>query len=74
MLRLDGDLLNRALAANRQQLISQNMVEKGHTQEEAAAEVDILLQAVQLVQSLRFAFTVNEQASIDIDLQLSSQK
>lgn len=71
MLKVDGELLSRALGANRQQLISQNMVEKGHTQEEAAAEVDFVLQAATLVKSMSIALGVGDKAVLDLQVQLT---
>ena len=71
MIRVDGDLVNRTLTANRQQLISQNMIEKGHTPEEAASEIDLLLQAIKLVKSLNAAFSVGSKATLDINLEMA---
>ena len=68
LVQIDGDLLNKVLAANRQQLISQNMIEKGHSQEEAAKEIDLLLQAIQLIKSLQVSFSVSQQAMLDVRL------
>ncbi len=69
MIYLDGKLLNKTLAANRVQLISQNMVEKGHTQEEAAREIDLLFKIVEMVKSLEVALTVGNQAGLEIKLE-----
>ena len=71
MIRVDGDLVNHTLTANRQQLISQNMIEKGHSPEEAAAEIDLLLQAIKLVKSLNAAFTVGNKAALDLHLEMA---
>lgn len=74
MLSVSGQLLNDLMKANRQQLISQNMVEKGHSQEEAAAEVDVLLQALQMMKALRVAFLVGDGTRLDVQLELASQQ
>lgn len=72
ILNINGQLLNDLLAANRQQLISQNMVEKGHSQEEAEGEVDVVLQALQMMRSLSVAFTVHDGTELKVDLELAS--
>lgn len=71
LLHVDGELLNKTLTANRQQLISQNMIEKGHSPEEAAAEIDLLLQAIKLVKSLKAAFSVGSKATLDLQLEMA---
>jgi hypothetical protein len=45
---LDGDQLNAILAANRDNFIHQNMVEKGNTQQQAEAEIGMLLSVVKI--------------------------
>ena len=50
-MRLDFPALAKTLADNRQQLIVQNVLENGSTQEEAAGEVDLILRLLDLVQS-----------------------
>lgn len=71
MIYLDGDLLNKSLSANRQQLISQNMIEKGHSQEEAAAEIELLLSIVKLVKSVEVALTVGSHAGLEVKLEVA---
>ncbi len=51
-MRLSFPALEKTLADNRQQLIVQNVLEDGATQEEAAQSVDVLLSLFELVQSL----------------------
>ncbi len=50
-MRVDFPALEKILGDNRQQLIVQNVLENGSTQEEAAGEVDIILKLLSLVQS-----------------------
>lgn len=70
MIYIDGELLNKSLSANRPQLISQNMIEKGHSQEEATAEIELLLKIVQLVKSVEVALTVGSQAGLEVKVDL----
>jgi hypothetical protein len=46
--------LRQLLQDNHQQLVSQNMIEKGHTQEEAKAETDLLIDLIGFVEQVRF--------------------
>ncbi len=49
VLDVDADKLAALLRANRATLVTQNMVEKGHTQAEAEQEIDILFTLMKLV-------------------------
>ena len=51
---LDASTLGRVLADNREQLISQNMLEDGNTWEEAAGVIDLLLEVVGYFQKASF--------------------
>jgi hypothetical protein len=67
---LDMKLVKRAFEANRPQMVSQNMLEKGHTKSEAEMEVDSLLQLLSLTSRVSGTLHFNEavQMAIDIDL------
>ena len=52
MLELNGAQLASILKANRKNLVRQNIVEKGHTQEQAETEVDMLTTAINTVSSV----------------------
>ena len=52
MFQLEGSQLGLILKSNREQMIRQNMVDKGHTQEQAAMEIDTLLTLVQYLDGL----------------------
>ncbi|MCC6508975.1 MAG: hypothetical protein IT423_07700 [Pirellulaceae bacterium] len=67
-LHIDGALITQSLAANRDQLISQNMVEKGHTQSEAAQEIDVLLRITELVKDLKVRLDVSQAMMLDVEL------
>ena len=51
VMRLDTQSLGTILKDNIEQLIAQNMVEKGHSREEAAKEIGIALELLQLVRN-----------------------
>ena len=50
-MRVDFPTLEKILGDNRQQLIVQNILEGGSTQEEAAGQIDLILKLLGLVQS-----------------------
>ncbi len=68
MVHLDGELISQAIEANREQLISQNMIEKGHNKEEATAEIELLLNLIKLVKSLDLSFSVGNQAQLNVNI------
>jgi hypothetical protein len=49
LITLDGSRLASLLRANRESMIQQNMVEKGHTHEQAEAELDMLFRIAERV-------------------------
>jgi len=51
---LDASVLRDTLDDNRQQLVAQNMLEEGHTLEEAQANIDLLLKVVSYFDGLSF--------------------
>ncbi len=68
VLTLDAGTLQSLLRANRDQLVAQNMIDEGHSQETAESETDFLLDAIGYFQSLRVDFAVT-----DDSLQLSGE-
>jgi hypothetical protein len=71
---VDGAALTQALRANRDQLISNNVLEKGHSRKQAETEVDILLDALTLLRDFKgeLAFETNS-AHLSLQLNLTPQ-
>ncbi len=69
--RLNGEQISQALLLNRSQLVSQNVIEKGHTQTEAEREVDTLIRIVDLVRSLEIEFDVASTVSLRGSIELN---
>jgi len=65
LINLNADVLRDVLHNNREQLISQNMLEDGNTRDEAAAQIDLLLELIGYLKS--GGLTLN---SLDQRLQL----
>jgi hypothetical protein len=63
---LSADSLAAALRPNRGQMIAQNMLEKGHSREEAEKETDLLFNLIDLFSSVSLDFTTDTAARIDI--------
>ncbi|QEG43646.1 hypothetical protein [Roseimaritima ulvae] len=59
---LDARTLQSVLRANRDQLVAQNMIEEGHSQEVAENETDFLLDVIGYFRSLRIDFSVTDDA------------
>ena len=77
LIEIEGAQLASILAANRENLIRNNMVEEGNTREQAATEIDMLLAIVKHVS--RVVLTVGadggrSKASLEIRLSLPSGK
>ena len=70
LLLIDAAAATSALVINRDQLVSQNMIEKGHTQEEAQQEIDTLLSLLGLIESLEIRFEVGDQTALTSVLRL----
>jgi hypothetical protein len=47
---LHADVLRDVLTDNRSQLVAQNMLEEGHSREEAEASIDLLLQVLDYIE------------------------
>ena len=70
---LNTTTLQRLLQANRTQLVSNNMLEKGHGQAAAEAEIDLLLELIGFMRSFQLKLDVSDStmqvaASVDIAL------
>lgn len=71
-LRLVGSLLRTILEDNRRQLVSQNMLDKGHDQAAAEAEVGVLFALVELVRGAGLRLSHDERRlRLDVDLQFA---
>jgi hypothetical protein len=67
---IDIQSLQSLLVDNREQLISQNMLEKGHSQKEASSEVDTLLALLTLMKEATASLTFNETSTLKVRLEL----
>jgi hypothetical protein len=67
-IEVDMAALQKVLQDNRLQLISQNMLEKGHSTKEAEQEVDTLLRILQLTDRVSATLAFDEQAVLEIEL------
>lgn len=72
VMNVDLRAVQRMLEANRQQMISQNMLEKGHTKSEAESEIDTLLQLLSLISKLSASLQFNEFVRLDANLDLNT--
>ncbi len=73
LLELDGESISALLAANRDGLVKNNMIEKGHTRQEAEGEIDLLLSVVKFVDGIRFEVATREgrsEADLHVKLHL----
>ena len=68
LLEIDAKSLVRALDDNRNQIVSQNILKKGQTKQEAEAEFQTLLSVLTLFKSARVQLDFNEQASLRANL------
>jgi hypothetical protein len=73
-LELDLAMIRDALLDNRDQLITQNMLEKGHSKKEAQGEVDVLLGLMQLLGSASGQLSFDEQVRLKIQLDLAGKE
>ncbi|MEZ6137317.1 MAG: hypothetical protein R3C53_20710 [Pirellulaceae bacterium] len=71
LLEIDIHGIQAALQDNRGQLIAQNMLEKGHSRQEAEAEIDTLLAILPLFERLAMQLGFDEQAELTIKLQIA---
>jgi hypothetical protein len=73
LVELEGGQLASILEANRKTLIQQNMVNKGNTQEQAEAGIDMLINLVKLLNSAKLSIGVQEgltRAQLEMKLNL----
>lgn len=72
LLEINAQSVRQALTDNRQQLIAQNILEKGHSQEEAEAEIDTLLSILNLLDRFQVDLAFEQQAILNLDLRLAN--
>ncbi len=53
-IKLNAEALGEILSDNRDQLVAQNMIKKGQTREESAAEIGLLLEVLSLFEGMTF--------------------
>lgn len=73
-LELDLAMIRDALLDNRDQLITQNMLEKGHSKKEAQGEVEVLLGLMQLLGSASGQLSFDEQVRLKIQVDLAGKE
>lgn len=63
------------LRANREQLIAQNMLEKGHSREQAEKEIDVFIALVNAVREARLSLTPTDKAiTLEIEIKTADVK
>ena len=63
------------LKANREQLIAQNMLEKGHSREQAEKEIDVFVTLVNAVRQARLSLTPTDKSvTLEIEIQTAEMK
>lgn len=72
-LQLTGNGISEALQQNREQLIANNMLEKGHSREEAEAEFNVLTQILKMVTQLSVEFEVGQEANLNVDMNVGEK-
>jgi hypothetical protein len=73
LVELNGDALAALLQANREALIRQNMVEKGHSREQAESEIGMLLAIVDSIAHVKLAAGDEAAKQLSIELKLDIQ-
>lgn len=71
-LELTGRGISEALEQNRDQIIANNMLEKGHSREEAEAEFNVLTQILKMATKLVIDFEVGKEANLKFDLHVGA--
>ena len=66
--------MQNALEANRRQLVSQNMLEKGHTKLEAEKETDTLISLLSLLRTGTAALRFDDHVHLQFDLEINSDR
>ena len=72
-MELDLAIIRDVLLDNRDQLITQNMLEKGHSKKEAQGEVDVLLGLMQLLGSASAQLSFDERVRLNIQVDLAGK-
>lgn len=72
-MELDLAMIRDVLLDNRDQLITQNMLEKGHSKKEAQGEVDVLLGLMQLLGSASAQLSFDERVRLNIQVDLAGK-
>lgn len=73
-LTVDFAAIKKILESNRSQLISQNMLEKGHTKAEAEKEIDVLLGVMSLLRSGMGSLRFDEFVRLTLELEILSDR
>ena len=60
LVQIDGARIASILAANRENLIRQNMVDDGHTREKAESDVDVLMSVMKYLNRVELSVTSND--------------
>jgi hypothetical protein len=68
LVSIDFNLVKKILETNRLQLISQNMLEKGHNKTEAESEIDVLLGILALFRSGKLSLRFDEFVRLQLDV------
>ena len=74
VLRVDITSVKTALEANRGQLVSQNMLEKGHSKQEAEKEMDTLFSLLSLLKTGSAAIRFDDHVHMQIELEINSDR
>ncbi len=73
LLEIDGAALFQTLVDNREQLVAQNMLEEGHSKDEAEGEVDTLLSILTLFKAARLELGFGSRAELNVHLEFASE-
>ena len=74
VVEIEGDRLASILEANRSMLVRGDMVNKGRTQEEAEAGIDMLITVIKLVEHVELSISSHEDiTSAQLEMELNIQ-
>ena len=68
VVHVNVDALRSVLESNRQPLIAQNILEKGHSKSEAENEIGILMSVLSLLQSAKLSLRFDEFVRLELDI------
>jgi hypothetical protein len=75
LLEVAAQPIGKLLQDNREQLIAQNMLEKGHSRAEAEKEVDVFVALVNAVKNARVSLTPTDKTiSLDVEIETAPMK